>query len=185
MDVSTEFLMGHSTNMLSEKADHAREQKFVDDYMICSEEIIQQMQLGPLHCLKFNFAAKRAKRRVYEYLDTFIEESLNSPKEGSEGSFLTDMVAIANDRKGLSNHILHILLASRDTTSSLLSNLFFFLAKNPQIFGKLRDEVLKVAGQELPTASQLKEMTYLKWCVNECKSFSPPPLSPITVFTLT
>ncbi|GKU01221.1 n-alkane-inducible cytochrome p450 [Fusarium langsethiae] len=173
MDVSTEFLMGHSTNMLSEKADHTREQQFVDDYMICSKEIIQQMQLGPLHCLKFNFAAKRAKKRVYEYLDTFIEESLNSPKQGSEGSFLTDMMAIAGDRKVLSDHILHILLASRDTTSSLLSNLFFFLSKNPQIFSKLRDQVLKVAGQEPPTASQLKEMTYLKWCVNESLRLHP------------
>ncbi|CAG7562091.1 unnamed protein product [Fusarium equiseti] len=173
MDVSTEFFMGHSTNMLSETADHTREQRFVDDYMICSEEIIQQMQLGPLHRLKFSFAAKRAKKRVYEYLYTFIEESLNRPKEGSEGTFLTDMMAVVDDRKGLSDHILHILLASRDTTSSLLSNLFFFLAKNPRIYTKLRDEVTKVAGQEPPTVSQLKEMTYLKWCVNESLRLHP------------
>ncbi|RFN51238.1 n-alkane-inducible cytochrome p450 [Fusarium flagelliforme] len=173
MDVSTEFLMGHSTNMLSEKADHTREQQFVDDYMICSEEIIQQMQLGPLHRLKFSFAAERAKKRVYEYLDAFIEESLNSPNEGSEGTFLTDMMAVVDDRKGLSDHILHILLASRDTTSSLLSNLFFFLAKNRQIYTKLRDEVIEIAGQEPPTASQLKEMTYLKWCVNESLRLHP------------
>jgi cytochrome P450 len=179
MDVSTEFLMGHSTNMLSQNADHAREQQFVDDYMVCSEEIIQQMQLGPLHSLKFNFAAKRAKKRVYEYLDGFIEESLNNSEGGSGSSFLTEMMAIANDRKGLSHHILHILLASRDTTSGLLGNLFFFLAKKPEIYAKLRDDVLRAAGQEPPTASQLKDMTYLKWCVNECKStlphFSPKP----------
>ncbi|KAJ4009686.1 hypothetical protein NW752_009274 [Fusarium irregulare] len=173
MDVSTEFLMGHSTNMLSEKADHTREQRFVDDYMICSEEIIQQMQLGPLHRLKFSFAARRAKKRVYEYLDTFIEESLNAPREGSEGTFLTDMMSVVDDRKGLSDHILHILLASRDTTSSLLSNLFFFLAKNPQIYTKLREEVTNIAGQEPPTANQLKEMTYLKWCVNESLRLHP------------
>ncbi|CAF3492236.1 unnamed protein product [Fusarium graminearum] len=173
MDVSTEFLMGHSTNMLSDKADHTREQQFVDDYMICSEEIIQQMQLGPLHRLKFNFAANRAKKRVYEYLDIFIEESLNSPRQGSKVSFLTDMMAIAGDRKGLSDHILHILLASRDTTSSLLSNLFFFLSKNPRIYNKLRYQVLNVAGHEPPTASQLKELTYLKWCVNESLRLHP------------
>nr|WGZ60655.1 cytochrome P450 [Fusarium tricinctum] len=173
MDVSTEFLMGHSTNMLGDKTDHTREQQFVDDYMICSEEIIQQMQLGPLHCLKFNFAAKRAKKRVYEYLDTFIEESLQSPKDDSSGNFLTDMMAIANDKKCLSDHILHILLASRDTTSSLLSNLFFFISKNAYIYTKLREEVLSVSGQTPPTANQLKEMTYLKWCVNESLRLHP------------
>ncbi|KAF4332997.1 n-alkane-inducible cytochrome P450 [Fusarium beomiforme] len=163
MDVSTEFLMGHSTNMLSNNTDHTREQQFVDDYMICSEDIIQQMQLGPLHSFKFNFAAKSAKKRVYEYLDTFIEESLKNTEDGSGSSFLTDMMAIVNDRQGLSHHILHILLASRDTTSGLLGNLFFFLAKKPQIYAKLREEVLEIAGQGLPTARQLKEMTYLKW----------------------
>ncbi|KAM5346388.1 hypothetical protein ACJ41O_009393 [Fusarium nematophilum] len=171
MDVATEFLMGHSTGMLSSKGDHSKEQQFVDDYMVCSEEIIQQMQLGPLHQLKFNFAAKRAKKRVYEYLDDFIDESLRQGSDNS--SFLTDMLAIAKDRKGLSDQILHILLASRDTTSSLLSNLFFALAKNPHIFGKLREEVLSVAGSDLPTASQLKEMKYMKWCVNESLRLHP------------
>ncbi|KAF5719460.1 cytochrome P450 monooxygenase [Fusarium globosum] len=173
MDVSTEFLMGHSTNMLIQNADHTREQQFVDDYMVCSEEIIQQMQLGPLHSLKFNFAAKRARKRVYEYLDAFIQESLNKSEDGSGSSFLTEMMDVAKDRTGLSHHILHILLASRDTTSGLLGNLFFFLTKKPEIYAKLRDEVLRVAGQEPPTASQLKDMTYLKWCVNESLRLHP------------
>ncbi|EEU46759.1 uncharacterized protein NECHADRAFT_36424 [Fusarium vanettenii 77-13-4] len=174
MDVATEFLMGHSTGMLRNKGDHSREQQFVDDYMVCSEEIIQQMQLGPLHQLKFNFKAKKAKKRVYEYLDKFIDESLQHSKESNPGSnFLADMMAIAKDRKGLSDQILHILLASRDTTSSLLSNLFFVLSKNPDIFAKLRQEVLHISGQEPPTAHQLKEMTYMKWCVNESLRLHP------------
>ncbi|RSM18201.1 hypothetical protein CDV31_002926 [Fusarium ambrosium] len=174
MDVATEFLMGHSTGMLCKKGDHSREQQFVDDYMVCSEEIIQQMQLGPLHPLKFNFKAKRAKKRVYEYLDKFIDESLQHSKDNNpEGNFLADMMVIAKDRKGLSDQILHILLASRDTTSSLLSNLFFVLSKNPDIYAKLRQEVLAIAGQEPPTAHQLKEMTYMKWCVNESLRLHP------------
>ncbi|KAF4981454.1 hypothetical protein FZEAL_2742 [Fusarium zealandicum] len=173
MDVATEFLMGHSTGMLNRGSDHSQEQKFVDDYMICSEEIIQQMQLGPLHRLKFNFRANRAKKRVYEYLDAFIDESLHHTRHCPEGSFLTDMMAIAKDRKGLSDQILHILLASRDTTSSLLSNLFFALSKNPHIFAKLREEVLGVAGHDAPTASQLKEMEYMRWCVNESLRLHP------------
>ncbi|KAL2690043.1 hypothetical protein Neosp_004111 [[Neocosmospora] mangrovei] len=174
MDVATEFLMGHSTGMLRNKGDHSREQQFVDDYMVCSEEIIQQMQLGPLHQLKFNFKAKRAKKRVYEYLDKFTDESLQHSKDNNpEGNFLADMMAIAKDRKGLSDQILHILLASRDTTSSLLSNLFFVLSKNPNIFAKLRQEVLTISGQEPPTAHQLKEMTYMKWCVNESLRLHP------------
>lgn len=168
MDVATDVLMGHSTHMLEMNGDHTKEQQFVDDYMTCSEEIIQQMQLGPLHSLRINFEARRAKKRVYEYLDGFIEESLQT--NGNEAEcLLNEMMSMANDRKGVSDQILHILLASRDTTSSLMSNLFFALAKKPHMYAKLREEVLRVAGEAPPTASQLKELTYLKWCVNECE----------------
>lgn len=172
MDVSTEFLMGHSTHMLDTSGDHAREQQFVDDYMVCSEEMIQRMQLGPLHPFKINLEAGRAKKRVYKYLGDFIDASLREAEQGGgekKKNLLLDMMDMAGDRKGVSDQILHILLASRDTTSSLMSNLFFMLAKKPDAYAKLREEVLSVAGENPPTASQLKEMRYLKWCVNECK----------------
>ncbi|KAH6894498.1 cytochrome P450 [Thelonectria olida] len=173
MDVSTEFLMGHSTHMLDMSGDHTKEQQFVDDYMICSEEIIHQMQLGPLHPFKVNFAARKAKKRVYKYVGDFIDASLQDSEGSTRGNLLLDMMEMAKDRKGVCDQILHILLASRDTTSSLMSNLFFMLAKNPHMYNKLRQDVLRVAGEGPPTASQLKDMTYLKWCVNESLRLHP------------
>ncbi|KAK7418347.1 hypothetical protein QQZ08_011290, partial [Neonectria magnoliae] len=173
MDVATEVLMGHSTHMLDTQGDHSREQQFVDDYMICSEEIIQQMQLGPLHAFRVNFAARRAKKRVYKYLDDFIEESLRETDAKQDASLLAEIMSVSTDRKGVSDQILHILLASRDTTSGLMSNLFFALAKNPQLYAKLREDVLRVAGDAPPTAAQLKDMAYLKWCVNESLRLHP------------
>ncbi|KAH7019049.1 cytochrome P450 [Ilyonectria destructans] len=172
MDVATDVLMGHSTHMLDVDGDHTKEQQFVDDYMACSEEIIQRMQLGPLHSLRINLEARRAKKRVYEYLDGFIEESLLTNRNEAE-CLLNEMMSMTNDRKGVSDQILHILLASRDTTSSLMSNLFFALAKKPHMYAKLREEVLRVAGEAPPTASQLKGLTYLKWCVNESLRLHP------------
>ncbi|KAH7157382.1 cytochrome P450 [Dactylonectria estremocensis] len=171
MDVATDFLMGHSTHMLTIDGSHTKEQQFLDDYKVCSEEIIQRMQLGPLHPFRINFRANRAKKRVYQYLDTFITDSLQRPNKG--GNLLTDIISMTSDRKSISDQILHILLASRDTTSSLLSNLFFVLAKKPHLYAKLREDVLRAAGDTPPTASQLQEMRYLKWCVKESLRLHP------------
>ena len=162
MDIATEFLMGHSTGMLAGLDEPA--EQFVDDYMLCSTEIVRRMQAGPLQHFMVNRAAARAKRCVFRFIDTFIDESMQSPSTGYDV-----LRELAGDRKALRDQVLHILLASRDTTASLLSNLFFVLAQRPRIYRRLRQEVFEVAGREPPTASQLKEMKYLRWCVNECK----------------
>ncbi|KAH7175396.1 cytochrome P450 [Dactylonectria macrodidyma] len=173
MDVATEFLMGHSTHMLTVDGIHNKGQQFLDDYMVCSEEIMQRMQLGPLHPFRINFQANRAKKRVYEYLDTFIEDSLRQPNNNEGVNLLTEIKSMNSDRKSISDQILHILLASRDTTSSLMSNLFFVLAKKPHLYAKLREEVLRATGGAPPTTSQLQEMRYLKWCVKESLRLHP------------
>ncbi|CAM1502446.1 Fc.00g044300.m01.CDS01 [Cosmosporella sp. VM-42] len=174
MDIATEFLMGQSTHMLDASEDHSKEQRFVEDYIMCSTEFVEQMQLGPLHHFKLNSEVKRAKQRMLTYVDAFIDQALQHPQAATRGSsLLHDLVAMSEDRKALRAQVLHILLASRDTTAGLLSNLFFMLAKSPEIYAKLREDVLRVCGDEAPTAAQLKEMAYLKWCVNESLRLHP------------
>ena len=170
MDVATEKFMGHSTNILDTSKDHTKEHQFVDDYNICSTEFAKQMQLGPLHYFRFNRKARRAKQRMFQYIDHLIKENLKHGQGPSpEDTLLHTLMASTEDQKALTAQVLHILLASRDTTASLLSNLFFMLAKNPVVYHRLRQEVLSVAGNDTPTPAQLRAMTYLKWCVNECK----------------
>lgn len=69
------------------------------------------------------------------------------------------------------------LVASRDTTASVLSNLFFVLARDPDPYRRLRDDVLAVAGADIPTAAQLKQMKYVRWCVDECELDRHRPFS--------
>ena len=187
MDVATAFFMGRSTCMLGGTGvDKA--QQFVDDYMLCSEEATKKMRLGPLSGFRFNSAAQRAKKRVLQYVDEYIDRSLLLLREEEEddddddddnhkngrrnagGNLMQVLAASVDNRKALRDQVLHILLASRDTTASLLSNLFFMLAKKPGIYAKLREEILNGAvGTGIPTPDQLKDMRYLRWCVNECK----------------
>ena len=64
------------------------------------------------------------------------------------------------------------LLASRDTTACALSWLFYELSYHPEVYSKLRGEVLKVLGTDgKPTYDDLKSMKYLQYCLNEGNHF--------------
>lgn len=175
-DVATEFLMGHSSGVLDPHTPHEDAQRFLDDYRTCSEEVVRQMQLGPLRHFRINANAEIAKKRVFDFMDAFIAEALDrSASEHSEGNLISELIGMTRDKKAIRDQVLHVLLASRDTTAGLLSNLFFVLAKNPKIYAKLRSDVLGVVGDATPSMNQLKDMEYLKWCVNECKYEELPP----------
>jgi cytochrome P450 len=177
MDFATQYLTGNSSKMLDGGTTSGRELQFFEDYTTCSEEVVRRMRLGPLQVLRFNFAARRAKRRVFKYIDDFIDESLKAKVDSNneyvpEYNILRELAAVTSDRKVLRDQVLHILVAARDTTASLLGNLFFVLAKEKDIYDKLRSEVISIAGNETPTHQQLKQMEYLKWCVQECKWYT-------------
>ncbi|KAL7898335.1 cytochrome P450 [Trichoderma sp. SZMC 28014] len=178
MDFATDFLMGHSTHVLDRASSHAKETQFADDYLTCSAEIVRKMQLGPLQVFSFNFEATRARSRVFKYIDDFISVSLDKKQQDDEPTnsglnVLQGLAALTTDRKQLRDQILHILVASRDTTACLLSNLFFVLSRKPHVYEKLRREVLSVAGTEPATSNQLNGMEYLKWCVQESLRLHP------------
>ena len=59
-------------------------------------------------------------------------------------------------------------LGGRDTTSGLLTNLWFQLARRPDVWGKLEDEIAFLQGRK-PTTEELKQLKYLQWCLNEGK----------------
>jgi cytochrome P450 len=91
--------------------------------------------------------------------------------------FLYELAKETKDKRRLRDELLNVLLAGRDTTASLLSNMWFMLAKHPEIFAKLRQEVEETLQGATPTYEQLRNLKYLKWCMNECKtplSFNSP-----------
>lgn len=69
---------------------------------------------------------------------------------------------------------MNILLAGRDTTAGTLSFLFKELSAHPDIYGKLRREILeKVGSRQAPTYDDLKNMPYLQHCISETLRIYP------------
>lgn len=127
------------------------------------------------------FAKAVADARLY--VDRFVKKAISYrvaldsgkdvPKDAEKLNkqqyvFLYELSKRTLDKTELTDQLLNILLAGRDTTASLLSITFFTMARRPEIWNKLRKEVLTLEGRK-PSFQDLKSMTYLTWVLNESK----------------
>ncbi|KAL4961183.1 cytochrome P450 [Aspergillus stella-maris] len=66
--------------------------------------------------------------------------------------------------------------AGSDTTAIALTNVLYYLIKNPNTLAKLRNEVAAVLteGEEIAPYSKVKSLPYLKACLDESLRLSPP-----------
>jgi cytochrome P450 len=139
---------------------------------------VHNIRLGALSKLRYSPKAARAQKRAFSFVDRFVDEALamrnaskgSKSEETSQYIFLNELAKETGDRTELRDQILNVLLAGRDTTASLLSNTFWELARHPEVYARLREEVSFLNGRE-PTHDELKELRYLRSCLNECEYF--------------
>jgi cytochrome P450 len=184
LDTATEFLLGSSTHTLDPEHSTVVEAQFASDYLACCREAVNILQLGPLHWLSRKSKLRVERDRAWAFVDRYVDETLrlrdlnkmhattDLDRNSDDYNLLSELARDTDNRDLLRAQILNVLLASRDTTAALLGNLFFMLARHPEAYAKLRDEVLAHVGHGLPTEAHLKAMTWLRYCINECRS--PP-----------
>lgn len=99
----------------------------------------------------------KAFKRVHDYMDEHIdrtierrrlqEQSFNDGEQDDKRYiFLHELAKLTDDRRTLRDELLGIFFAGRDTTSALLSNLFFVLARSPHIWKRLQEEIQRLGG---------------------------------------
>jgi cytochrome P450 len=115
----------------------------------------------------------------HEFIDHYVRIALSKnlhPKNPASGEkeryiFLEALAAQTQDPLELRSQLLHILLAGRDTTASLLGWLFYCLARDPARYKKLRDIIIDEFGTyDNPadiTFARMKSCKYLQNCNNE------------------
>ena len=200
IDSATEFLFGQSTHTLEAAAKGGADgaADFANDFTVAQRWCAERGRVGmvrPIHDLFGGGAGPRAIKNCHAFVDRFVDEAvryrekvaapgdddakLPDEEEGNGGKrkyvFLHELARSTDDKRRLRDELLNVLLAGRDTTASLLSNMWFCIAKRPEVFARLRREVEEQLGGELPTYEQLKDLKYLKWCMNECTCPRLPP----------
>lgn len=121
-------------------------------------------------------------RYIEKIIEPYIERALAlSPEELEEFSkkdmnftFLHSIARFSRDAKVIRDQIFAVLLAGRDTTASTLSWAMYELAYRPEMWQKLRTEVLECVGPDNPPSYQdLKDLQYLNHTLSETLRLYP------------
>ncbi|CAG5144209.1 uncharacterized protein ALTATR162_LOCUS1501 [Alternaria atra] len=185
IDTATEFLFNHSTNslrMVGQDDANNEDLIFSKSFNFAQEDITIRTRYGIFDRFRKNEEGKKAIEICHAYIDKFVADALQFRQEldtekgaGSKDEkyyFIQEVAKQTTDQKRIREELINILLAGRDTTASLLSNMFFEIAKRPDIYAKLRDEVATLEGRT-PTYEELRNLKYLKWCLNESLRVHP------------
>lgn len=177
IDSATEFLFGQSVGSLKKTQS---ELCFAQAFNYAQDAIIIRATLGPLNIFYRDRKADKCNRICREFTQQFVEEALYAVESGKEAKgqpetkrqkyiFSHELAWRISDKNRILDELMNILLAGRDTTASLFSNLFFMLAKHPIIWDKLRREVAILQGK-VPTYEELRSLKYVQCCINECEN---------------
>jgi cytochrome P450 len=192
IDSATEFLFGQSANALKQGQG---ETGFAEAFHYAQMAIVMRSILAPLDIFYRDRKADESNRICRDFAQQFVEEAVAEAKEKEKGVgtkqkriFSHELASRTSDKQRILDELMNLLLAGRDTTASLLGNLFFMLAKDAAIWEKLRSEVAVLQGRP-PTYEELQELKYVQCCINECTrlftsilfgptNWNPPPPSP-------
>ncbi len=111
---------------------------------------------------------------IYNYIDNRIDEAasrvagMEKTTDLKPGSvrIIDELVKTSADKISLRYLILSIFSPSHDTVAVTVSNVFFHLARHPECWDKLKDEVMPTASQPL-TYGLLNSFKYLNWVIRE------------------
>ena len=112
--------------------------------------------------------------KVWAYVDFYVTRSLDnkdSAAETRQRSLLESVASQTSDRREIRNQVLQGMLAAQDTTPTLISNTVFLLARCPQVWNRLRQDLGKLDSN--PSADALRGALLLRDVLRECQITLP------------
>lgn len=125
----------------------------------------------------YQSAISETHSQIDAYVDAALQrrkDALRDGKKVAPGSqsyvFVDQLVYETQDRNFLRDQLLNVFFPARDSSAIGASCVFFILARNPEVWKKLRKEVLAL--KQPITFEVLKSIDYLTWVLNECESLT-------------
>lgn len=140
-----------------------------------------RLQLSSFLFLHRDKAWFAACKRIHGFLESYIdkayqqlgeEQSTGKPVVDANGEprkdFLWTIARHVPDKLELRTQLTGVWIPSNETTSILMSNTLFALARHPDVVEKLRQEIVGY-GDGAVTFEGLRSLNYLRWVVNESR----------------
>ena len=182
VDTGMEFIFGESANTLAPTTE-SNPDSFVNAFDKALILLGKRLVLGPLWFLAGGTAEyKAACRKVQTTCDDYVARAMRKKPSDTEKGLQEDedeastktyflpyeLGKVVDDPVELRFQLMQIFFPARDTIAIAVSNIFFFLARHPKVFEKLRKEVESIG--DVPLSFEvLKSMLYVRYVYNESK----------------
>lgn len=147
----------------------------------------KRIRAGPFRPLfHFETSWKKAYTKVHAFVDKNVQTALRhqsaigkTEKRRDDGGkkekyiLLREMTLQLQDPVALRGQIMNIFLPARDTSAMAITNVMFELARHPDVWEALRNEVQRIGEQPL-TFELIKNLKLAKAIVNETLRIHPP-----------
>ncbi|CDO68134.1 hypothetical protein BN946_scf185003.g6 [Trametes cinnabarina] len=203
LDSATEFLCGKCVDSLESDLPYAHNdavapnlvrkpnvaERFARAFTEAQLIIAMRSQLGWFWHFQELLRDKTAEpmQVVDQFLTPILEEAIrrnrasrvkgmaSHVKDADEDETLLDhLVKLTNNSNVLHDEMLNILIASRDTTAATLTFAVYLMCLYPDVFKRLRAEVLERVGPtQVPTFDDVRSMKYLRAVINETLRLYP------------
>ncbi|KAJ5628651.1 cytochrome P450 [Penicillium lividum] len=188
LDSATDFLFGESVNSLAcatsskngvAETSYEGRQGFAEAFDHAQYVLFQRTIALHLYWLINPAKFRRSNQTVHRFVDYYVEKALREagqkkPDSRQRYCFLQALALQSKDSKMLRDQLVNVLLASRDDTASLLSSIFYFLARNKETWNKLKVEVRNAVNAGPVTLKEIQSLPYLRAIVNEALRLFPP-----------
>lgn len=113
------------------------------------------------------------------FLEQFIGRHIDAKRAGAGRDFFTHICQVKDDdghefaRQAIVDHMIFLLFAAHDTTTSTLCSIIYSLAQNPQWQQRLRDEY-RALGKDSLDYDDLARLESTEWVFREALRLYPP-----------
>ncbi|KAF7978575.1 hypothetical protein HWV62_45513 [Athelia sp. TMB] len=201
LDSASEFLLGKNVKALEDALPyphnapgiHVKQTSHAEEFSVAFADaqfiISQRANVGWMWPITEIMGDKtKAPMKVVDgFLWPIVDEAIAKNQEraehgkvfskeevGEESTLLDHLVNLTSDREVIKDEILNIMIAGRDTTAATLTFLAYFLGQHPEVFQRLREEVLASVGPTArPTYDDVRDMKYLRAVINETLRLFP------------
>ncbi|RHZ46023.1 cytochrome P450 [Aspergillus thermomutatus] len=182
-DIMGELTFSQSYDMLTKRDNHFI-QPLIDSYqhsqvILGTEPRIDQWGLAPLLFLRIISANQRFRK----YVDDQVNRRIALEKSGNGPADIFKLLLDHKDKetgesmgfKELSDEAVVLIIAASDTTGTALAGLFFYLARYPECYEKLQQEIRSQFAHvdEIVGGPKLLACKYMRACVDEALRMSP------------
>ena len=181
MDSATELFFGESTHMLRGNP-HPKAVRFTQAFNYVSERLSIRMGVGRLATYIPDQKFHKGVRDLKDFVDIYVSRAMDLRKKSYEEQriaeelakkgryvFLPELAKSGYDKSRIAAELMNALTAGRGSITSLLTVFWYTIARRPDVFQKLRNEIIQTLGLRPPTFEELKSLKYLNWTLKESK----------------